>query len=172
MRLFKLFSILALATYVASFPVIAEANHNTGAYFILDQKDTGIDGESLSTTPVTDTIQMEDPLGNAPVLNPEGHTNMLSLHIEIVWGSTTFFTVACEGGINFPTRTSNTLLFGDIYFCDANAASTCDPDVRTYDTTAKTKFWHDVASNYPFMRCTFTGTGTGTIVVKGVRGHQ
>ncbi|MCK5613012.1 hypothetical protein KAR91_64660, partial [Candidatus Pacearchaeota archaeon] len=144
----------------------AWANSVEGAYYILDAKDTGVDVETIASTPVTDSIYMEDPVDSS---GGSGHANMLSLHLEVVWGDTSTFTMTCEGGVNYKTRSSNTIIWGDIFFCGALPASDCDPDVRTYRAASgKTKFWHHVASNYTYVRCTATGSGTGTIKIRGV----
>lgn len=163
------FVALAFAFLSILSPVPVQANDVEGAYYTLDAKDTGVESLNISDTPVTQSIYMEDPVGSD---GNGGHSNMLSLLVEVAWGTTTTFTISCEGGVNYKNRSSNTIVWGDIFFCDALAASTCEPDVRTYATTSKTSFWHHVASNYTYTRCTVTGTGTGVVTLKGIRGHQ
>ena len=130
---------------------------------------TGINGENLQDTPVSDAINMHlNPTGGgAPVI-----TNQLALTLAITPGTTTSVTLFCSES---ETSTVNTM--AKINRCPGG---TCTPDVRTYTlsdyaTVSGVKYvtarFH-VTKKYAACTLDDAANGSGTVVVTGTRSWQ
>lgn len=126
---------------------------------------SGINGESLADTPVSDAIDMLE----------ERWANQLSLTLTVTPGTSTTFTVRCYG-----SETGAASTWAQISFCSAAAASTCGPTVRTYTLAdyetqnAKKVIESDWPARKRWVQCKLddAADGTGTVVVTGTRSRQ
>jgi len=121
---------------------------------------SGVDGENLNATPVTDAIDMQSG----------SNCNQLAVTLAITPGSTTSVTLYCSEG-----ESSTVTAHAKINRCPSGA---CTPDVRTYtlsnyDTVNGVKY---ITARFPvakrYASCTASGSGTGTVVVTGTRSRQ
>lgn len=150
---------LALAVFLA--PIAAAAQAVT-----ISATQSGVSGESLSATPMTDTINME-------TVKP---TNQLSLTLTITPGTTTVVRVRCYQSLSGASGS-----WGPLPVCDAAVPiSSCVPDVRSFTlsdyTTVggvkviTTNWW--VKQKYAQCSVDDPNDGTGTVVVTGSRSWQ
>lgn len=131
--------------------------------------ETGINGENLQDTPVTDAINMlASPAGGSSSLR----TNQLALTLNITPGTTATITVFCSES---ESSTVNTM--AKINRCPGG---TCTPDVRTYTlsdfaTVSGKKYitarWH-VTKKYAACTLDDAANGSGTVIVTGTRSLQ
>lgn len=126
---------------------------------ILSATDTGLDGDALSGAP-TASVDMFD----------DGYTQQLSWTMDITPGTSTAIVVKCW-------ESEENTTWAQVNVCDESAAAACLPDIRTYtfaDYTAQSAHYI-IASRWVttkrYFRCSFTATGTGTIVLTGSRGY-
>ncbi len=120
----------------------------------LDSSETGLDGDALSGSPVSDPINMGDKWWGST----------LDWQVVVTPGTTTSVTASCEESAD-----NSTWVW--LMHCSDAAASTCVKQTLVYDVTATANFAlliEKVRTQY--MRCTFTGTGTGTIVATATVG--
>jgi hypothetical protein len=121
---------------------------------------SGIDGEDLADTPLSDAINME--LSEA--------TNQLSLTLAITPGTSATVDVQCYESVAGTT-------YSQISYCTNAVPAVCKPDVRRhtlsdYDTVGSVKIiatrW---AVTKKFVKCSVDdpADGTGTVVVTGTR---
>jgi len=150
-----------LALFILLIPSVLQAETTNGPMVLMTTTDTGIGesgAENLSDSPTTSTINMLD----------RRTANMVSLKVSGTWGTSTYFVVTCEGSLD-------TVEWAKTSYCPPIAAPTCEQDRRTYsqvDSESAIAWWVDIPTNYPYIRCTFTDTGTGTISVTGTRAQQ
>lgn len=127
--------------------------------------ETGIDGENLADTPLSEPIHME-ATGK--------RTNQLSLTIAVTPGTSTRIWVTCYES---ELKTSG---FSQIPFCDSEYPSNCHPDVREftlseYTTVSGKKY---IASRWEitkqWSKCSVDDPddGTGTVILTGTRSSQ
>lgn len=128
--------------------------------------DTGVDGEALSGTPVTDPINMHKTTA----------ANQLSLNLEVTPGTTTVVTVECfESNV-----TGGASGFGAITVCDTASPANCVPDKRRYtlaDYTTVSGKKH-IASRWALRkrwaqcRADDPNDGSGTVKITGTKSWQ
>ena len=153
------FFILALGASIA----LAQVSTNIGADL------TGVNGENLQDTPVTDAINMHlSPSGSgAPVV-----TNQLALTLAVTPGTTTSITLLCS-----ESETNTVASMSKINRCPSGA---CTPDVRTYTltnyvTVSGVKYItarFDVRKKWVACTLDDAANGSGTVVVTGTRSWQ
>lgn len=135
---------------------------------------TGVNGENLQDTPVTDAINMH--------LNPSGGgapvpTNQLALTLAVTPGTTTSITVFCSEADSTGVTAPAVNTFAKISRCPSGA---CTPDVRTFtlsDFTTVSGVKYITARFHvtkKWAACTLddAANGTGTVVVTGTRSWQ
>ena len=111
-------------------------------------RSSGVNGESLSDTPVTDTI----PIGS--------YGGKVELSLIVTAGTTASFTAQCEHSED----SSNWAWFEST--TAAGAASIATITYTIADGTARTL---TIVTGHRYIRCTFddAADGTGTIIVRG-----
>jgi hypothetical protein len=111
---------------------------------------TGVNGEAVLTIATTDSIDCGKPWGSSEV----------ALHMAVTAGTTTAVTVSCE------ESPDNTNWFW-LPFCTGVATSTCAIQTLTFPVNVYTNWSIVPRPRAQYLRCHFTGTGTGTVVVTG-----
>lgn len=151
---------------VLAFARVSQAQPVTGTGVVLTVTDTGINGENLADTPVSDVIDM---FGSGKA------TNQLGLTWKITPGTSATVTVGCSQS---PDNVATT--FSPVPLCDTNSPSTCVPDVRSmtlasWATVSGVKpietNWH-ITKRYVKCYIDDAANGTGTVVVTGNRSWQ
>lgn len=124
---------------------------------------SGVAGEDLADTPMTDVINME---ASSP-------TNQLSLLVAVTPGTTTVVDVRCYESVNG-------VVFAPVPLCDSASPSACVPDVRRFtlaNFVAASGVYY-LASRWPILKkyakCSADdpNDGTGTVVITGERSWQ
>ena len=127
---------------------------------------TGVDGESLSATPVTDAIDMLD----------NSASNQLAITLAVTSGTSTRVRLYCSEG-----ESSTVASMAQINLCDAVApVSSCAPDTREYTLSNYTASGgvRYITARFGFKKrwasCTVDDpdNGTGTVVITGTRSWQ
>jgi len=135
------------------------------SYIPLTATQTGVDGENLADTPLSDPIHME----------ASGYiTNQLSLTFAVTAGTSTRIQVTCY------ESELKTSAYAQVSFCDTAPTSNCQPDVREYtlaDYTAVGGVLY-IPSRWgikkAFAKCSADDPddGNGTVVITGTRSWQ
>jgi hypothetical protein len=143
-KLFAILLILATPTITLASPRIR----------LLTTTDTGLAGDALAGGTTSDTINVgEDFWGST-----------LDFQVVITAGTTTTVTASCEESVDGT-------VWVWLMHCSDSASSTCVKQVLSYDVTTTTNFSLLLELvRAPYMRCTFTGTGTGTIAATATVG--
>jgi len=118
----------------------------------LTETQVGIDGTALSTSPTTSIIAMGGQTFKSELL----------FQMFVTPGDSTTVTVTCEEGWS---RT----LFTTIAFRPEASPATMVQDSEVYTVDGSITNWSiHIVPRAPFVRCTFTGAGTATLIVRGV----
>lgn len=125
--------------------------------------ESGVNGENLSATPVSDAINM----------TAGKQTNQLALTVLVTPGTSTRVQVYCE-------ESTDKVKWSQINFCDSASPSACTKDVRQYTLSGYTTVGGTkaIASRWSikrtWARCTLDDPddGTGTVVLTGERTWQ
>ncbi len=91
-----------------------------------------------------------------------------TLYDQVTWdltvtkGSSSTMTVTCKGSVDGST-------FHAIQRCSGDAVHVCTARTWSYDLTTQTTFVLNVPARYVAMKCTFTASGTGSLVARATR---
>lgn len=148
MRFASLF--LALTLFAGHAAAQAQLSQLTAAQ-------VGVNGAALSGSPESAAMSMLNQ-------SSKDAWNQLTLDMTVTAGTSTTLTVTCKG-------TSDGTNYRAIQRCADGTTMTCTAKTWSYDLTAQTSFLLNLPTNYVAVKCTFSAAGTGTIVVRAVRGR-
>jgi hypothetical protein len=142
----------ALLTFLILFtalPALAAPRHRV---LLATATGTGLDGDALSGSPVSNSINVgQEFVGSA-----------VDWQVTITPGSTTAVAASCEESVD-------NSVWVWIMHCDGTASATCVKQTLNYDVSTVPGFSFLVEKiRAPYLRCTFTGTGSGTISATAV----
>jgi len=119
---------------------------------------TGVNGEDLADTPMTDAINME--AGQI--------TNQLSLTLTVTAGTSTRVVVTCY-------ESEDNVTYGRVSVCTSAASASCAPDIREFTLA---DYSGSISSRWPvtkkWIKCSADDPddGTGTVIVTGARSYR
>jgi hypothetical protein len=151
MRKIQGWAIIAIGVGI-SIPFFALATKEKS---IITVADTGINGSALSGAPETLAID---------VRGSTGIYTQTTLFADVTAGTSTSMTMTCNGSPDGVT-------YYNIMSCLPGSAGayTCSTWTPTYTLTTNTKIAINLPTNYGYIKCKFTASGNGTVVVTGYK---